>query len=626
MAFIRNKWPILLILCAVTVGALYVAPQALIWRKLNDLNKSYLVVQLTDHGDEAFGTVSRAREIYDGRFPPGDLYLDENAPTPFGPFPIPLIIFSGFLYLSGGDMNTAYVSAHFVIPIILFLIFYAFSWLIIRSRAWSLTVAFLCTLTPIFNHLPAAFASVREFLNIAAKNFYPGIQTPLPDLFLGRIEDPMLTFLIFVPAIMALWWFWRAPSPKRGIVAGAALAALYYTYFHYWTYMTVVAGLLMLYALVNVKKDPRRAKSSLLLTLTTAVLTIPYWINYFQLRNLPGVDEYIGRVGIVTGRYFHFIKPFPIVFDYAVYLALAALVYWLFYRKLRDTRSAIFYWISLAAAVIVWNVQLVLGYTVHPDHWIRPISAIIFLIILHSVFTLSQIYKWNQRRLIAIFILAIALLLTKKTINAAIFINPPQEILNKYTFNSNLIDAFRWINRNLPGEPKIISPSFVTELYLKNETSARPYLVGGMTSSASNSLIEERFLIAYKLFGVASEKIALSFEYDLDKICARYDCAGGEHHAVSNLSDQSSYMYLSYYKYFPGRPVQERYRYITEEKAAELLDRYRGLWVGWNDVDAEYVFWGPWEKALSKFNPAEVSVLELVYKNDSVEIHRIKND
>ncbi|MEK9174776.1 MAG: hypothetical protein AAB725_02290 [Patescibacteria group bacterium] len=138
MSFLKNKFWLIIVFTTLVVAALYGMPQLLIWKKLHGLDRPYKVIQLTHHSDEAYGHIPIAREIYDGHFSPGDLFFNFNSDRPslFGPFPLPYALMAFFIYLMGGDINLAYILAHFIIPPILFLLFYFFGYVLTQKKMW----------------------------------------------------------------------------------------------------------------------------------------------------------------------------------------------------------------------------------------------------------------------------------------------------------------------------------------------------------------------------------------------------------------------------------------------------------------------------------------------------------
>jgi len=627
---------------ALSVGILYVTPELLIWRKLASLDKPFVLIQLTHHGDEAYGTISRFREIYEGHFPPGDLYLDDaNAPTPFGPFQIMPALMAGFIALFGGNINVSYLAATFILSSIIFLLFYWLGKVITKNRLYSVFFALLGVMTPMFRALPAAFESASLFLNNIGNNFIPIVRTPLAKLPLGRTEDPLLTYLAFLPAIAALLIFWQKPSKKTGALAGALIGLVYYVYFHYWVFLTIVVGLIGLFAIFQMKKNFKFFKSTLFLFLALALVTIPYWVNFLSFQSSPTAEEVTRRIGVETSRRLGFIGGDPPIFHYIFYVFLAVFVYFVFYK--RDQKNAAkLYWISIIAMFMVWNIQVITGFVPSPDHWFRPIGAFVFIILLHSLHELLK--KINYKVIAILLIIGSALLVAKKAVNALVFINPPKQFIEENNFesrafNPGVVESWDWINKNLPYEPKIISTSFITSLYLNAQTSARPYFVGGFNTAATNKLLEERFLTTYKLFKVKPEFLRRVLEIDYSKDMRspeKYqDSPYPDGHTYLNMAEVIPHLYVGYYYGDPNRFPRSKttYRFVSKEKADELIAAYPKLSVNWKDVEADYVYYGPWEKQITKIDLSQNPNLELIFssgggsamggKNKEVEIYKI---
>lgn len=633
MQVFKQKWTWLLIGSALIVGLLYALPQTFIWRALSLQNMPYVLVQLTHHSDEAIAYLPKAHEVYDGHFPPNDFHFDVGGASPFGPFPIPPLIMGFFLAVFKGVVNQAYIAAHFIVPVILFTLFYLLGIAITKNKLWAWFFGLLGILTPIGMHLPNMFRTFDNFLNIGVKNFFPSVNTPLADLFLARIDDPMLTYLAYIPALILLLAFWKNPNRKSAIFAAIAVGLVFYSYFHYWVYLAAVVGLLLAYAFFTKKRDENRWRSVLFLVFGLVVVTLPYWINYFMFSSLPSADDYANRIGITHGRFIMFNSPLNVIFDYAFYLVLAGLVYWVFYKKPRradhikdnevETSSeasdkketAVLYWIFIGAMFLVWNVQLITGYVPQPDHWWRTVSLVILVIVFHLAYELSK--KINYKFVAVGLVILASLLVAKKVVNALIFINPPEQFLQNYTFDKDIAESWNWINKNLPGEPKIISPSFVTSIYLIGQTSARPYLpIAGGTVKANREL-EERFLKTQKVFKVSSatlEKV-LRGDYCRNNTCDDYQ--------YFNFVKSARYLYADYYLNDPARRDLKVYRDISEEKAKELLSLYKNLKADWRELDADYVYYGPWERYFTQIDLNTESSLKLVYQNPEVSIYKI---
>lgn len=628
----QNRFNWLLIGLVILVGVLYVAPELLIWNKLHSLGKPYVAIQLTHHGDEAYGTISRFREIYDGHSLPGDLYFDEDAVTPFGPFQIMPLLMASFIYLFGGNINVSYLAATFFLTPLVFLLFYWLGKVITGRRSFAAFFALLSVMTPVFRALPRSFESISSFFNNIGNYFIPLVRTPLAKLPLGRMEDPLLTYLVFIPAIAAVLIFWRKPNWKTGALVGVLIGLMFYVYFHYWVSLVIIAGLIAIYTILRIKKNSNRFKSVLVLFCVLAIVTIPYWINFFTFQNSPTAAEVTARIGVETSRAPFFIGGEPAVFHYVFYILLAAFVYFVFYRREQGPTAAL-YWIFISSMLIVWNIQVVTGFVPSPDHWFRPISAFVFVILFHGFYELLK--RLNYKIVVTCLIIGSALLVSKKIVNALVFVNPPREFIAERTFesrafNSSIVESWDWINKNLPHEPKIISPSLITSLYLNAQTSARPYFAGGFNTAATAKLLGERFLTTYKLFKVRPEflECVLKSNYSKDP-CLLKEVVDSDPHSWINTANITSYLYVN------DRASSPR----SKEEADELIAAYSKISVTWKDIEADYIYYGPWEKQISQVDLSKDLDMELIFsyregsfslagqageKNSEVEIYRIK--
>ena len=62
---------------------------------------------------------------------------------------------------------------------------------------------------------------------------------------------------------------------------------------------------------------------------------------------------------------------------------------------------------------------------------------------------------------------------------------------------------------------------------------------------------------------------------------------------------------------------------IPEEKQSELMNRYTTLFPSWQDIEAEYVYYGPWERQFSQPDFENDPRLRLIFQNELVKIYQI---
>lgn len=610
MFSLKNRFHFLVFGCALLVGLLYVGPHLLIRSALVGNGQPYVLIQDANYSDEINAYAPRAREVYDGHWPAGDVYFESNLPSVFPA--LPSLFMGSFIYLAGGNINFAYLAALFVFTGAIFLLFYWLAKILVGNKWWSILLALAGVLTPVAIHLPRAFKSLGLFADIVLKNFYPFVQTPLHKLFFARFDDPLLTYPIYLLAIITLILFWRESSRRRAIWAGAFAGLLFHDYFHYAFYWITVLVLLFLYLLIFKRGEPEwtlrlssgQVKNFIILLAVAALVASPYFINYLRFNGLAWAQDYVYRIGTEVGRGIRFAFVW---FDYLFYTIVGAWVYFTYWKQSDESRKskAILFWAFLLAAFLVWNVQLATGFVPYPHNWRRAISPVLLVTIvslLAETFNRRQFGPAVKKSVVAVLIVATALLLIKKINNVLAFVKPTEQVLNEYTFNPNIADSWRWINKNLPAEPKIFSPSFQTSTYLTTYTSARPFLVIGANTPASNYDIEERYLITRKLFNYSNNLVR------------------------DRLNGSEDYFYL-YSSYFRQKSFDYAFtssdKHITPEGVGELINRYQSLEASWDDIDADYVYYGPWEKEVAKYDFAADKRFESLYKNPEVEIYRI---
>ncbi len=609
----RSRYFWIIVACsALLVGSLYLAPQLLIKRAVDGSGRTFVLSQFNtlDDGGDAYFQFSR--EIYDGHFPPADLFFDHTLANIYPP--IPPLLLSLFVFLFH-QITPAYLAALAVFSAGIFLLFFWIGWLIFdRNRLWSLFLAFVGTLTPMALVLSQAFFSPDRFAAIVLNNFYPGVKTFLPLLFFARVDYPLLTSLVYLPAIATVLIFWKRPKPSTAIIAGLVSGLLFYTYFHIWSYWVTVGGFMFVGALAFFRGNRPLIKNFILLMGTVLLVSIPYFLGQVKLNGQLGYKDYINRLGLEVGSQFRW-AAWPY---YLLYLAAAVLIYFVFWRVQEKKSKAVFYWSLLAAAVVVWNVQVVLGFVPHSDHWPRVIDMPLFVAAFDLVYELAGMAAAKKPALkkfiTAGLILMIALLVGKKLVNAAGFIHPSPQILSEYRLPENLLASWQWMDANLK-EPRVVSPSFITGVYEMAFSSARPTMPIGGLSPLSNFEIEKRYLETNKIFGVSEKILELRLRGGKGLPCSQ-DC--DKVYATSNLADDRLHLYQLYYYYKLGITT------IPEEKIQELLARYRQTDVRWSDLAADYVYVGPLERSFSQVDFGNNPNLELVYKNPSVEIYRIK--
>ncbi len=464
--------------------------------------------------------------------------------------------------------------------------------------------------------------SFREFLGYFVKQFFPLVNTQIEKLYYARLDYPLIVFPMYLLAILGLFLFWKKPRTSTAIWAAIPAGLLFYFYFHYWVYWVVVLGLLFIYSFFTKNKNSQLFKSFLILIGIIAVIAAPYFINYLNFSKFPDINDVTFRLGVATGR-----APglSTIGLAYLAYIVIAVGIYFLYFKK-GERKTAVLFWSFLIAMIIIWNIQLVVGYVPTPNNWRRTISPILYIVIFHFVYTLvrnTEIKFPPIKKIAAItLILLTAGVVAKKVANVyVIYQNPEPRILTGQTLDKDFMDAFAWIDANLSPESKIISNSFMTSIYLNVYTSARPFLPLWMLSPQSTKELENRFLISHRLFATSPQTLAKIVSSDLPIECVGVCPSNTE----ENLRKNTWHLYGHYFRSrgdinsYLNHPLA-----ITDEYIMTLVEKYKKTKVNFSSVDADYLFFGPWEKQFSEIDFDQNKDLELVYQNPNVKLFRIK--
>ncbi|MBI4119964.1 MAG: hypothetical protein HY454_00700 [Parcubacteria group bacterium] len=617
---------------SILVGSLYIGPPLMIKEYFERSGEEFTLAQFKTYRNSLLHYLPRAREIYDGNFPPADLSGDiREQPTVMNTLTSTLSAAS--MFITKGNMNAAYLLTQFIFSALAFAGFYLVGRIILESRLWSVLMALAGTLTPIPGKLPFYdWRGWNDFLAFFVKNFIPVVKTQFDKLYLAQIDNPLLTVPFYLLACWSLYRFWKQPSYKKAVLAGLFAGLLFYIYFHLWVFWVVLIGILFGYAVAFERKNAVQLKSLALLTATTAVMAIPYFVNYFKFSQLPASQDYTFRLGLAQGRFIGINSAN--ILDYLVYLLLIPAIYFICFRA--NSRKAVFLWSMCATMITVWNIQLLVGYVPVPHTWFKVIGPTMFIILFILAHDLIKKYQNRHVHLKKMVVLLVVLLsvatVTKKIVNVLEIKKSIQpHLVMYYAFPNDITASWGWINNNLEPEPKLLSPSSMNSFYLNTYTSARPYLATAFTTLLSMKEIEERYLTAHKLFKVPEDILRQRLERKVPIGCLEYQCPPDKD---SNLNDSVWHIYGNYFasKYGDFRhflrgadsDAPDAIELAKLQKFDELIERYRLLKTDWKSSPADYAYYGPWEQQINSVRSDLDENLTLIYKNPSVAIYRIK--
>lgn len=614
-----NNWVSIVFIgiLAVVVGLLSILPPILTWHNSVESGTNFVLAQQNVYRDEFFQYLPRAREVFDGHFPPGGVYAGESSLSPLNP--LPPLVFSLFLRLFDGNINVAYLSAQFFFGSLIFLLFFILGLVLFKSKYFATFFSLVGVLTQIPQLIFRYYD--RDYLSVLFKKFIPIVRTPLDKMYFSRIDDPMLTIPFLLVALIALYFFWIKPNYKISILAGFFCGLLAYVYLHYFLFTALFMGIVLLFSLF-LKNYKIKFKLCLVLGFVYFLTLVPYFLNYLNFSSFSSSVDYSQRLGkefsvSLAWTYLKSSNGFTLIINYFIYIVLLLLVYFFYLRGTNDNRKKKgFFFLGLVLTMFfVWHIPMLMGFGFALAHFNKPISLVMFVILFDLIkvfyeYTNFKIPKLG-RLLVILSITASTSLLAKHAINVTLFLNPEENQKKSYDFPYGVTSSWWWINFNLLGEPKMVSDSLITSLYLSSYTSARPYTATGFISTISNSDLENRFLISNKLFSVSDSVLNLRLDEK-----SPYDCSTQKCIKDTGINFDKSMWYLAGGAW-PLNFYKERD--IT-------LKNYENMKVDWSQTKSNFVYYGPWEKQFSQTNFSNDSNLELIYKNPSAEIYAIKGD
>ena len=494
----------------------------------------------------------------------------------------------------------------FVFPIATFLLFFLFINALSRHRFFALFSAlWIMFYASIVMYIPP-FTIVE--LKVLILRFFPFLVDKVP------MSPKFLLREAFIPGapffILSLYFTYKAVSAETKkklftLLAGIFYGLLFYLYFYFWIFITIFLGLLLSLLFLKGKRD--EAIKIFLAGIIGIFVSIPFWINYFNLASLLQYNELIERtVGKEVGYGFRF----DLWMDYLVYVAIAILVLWLG-EKLKTPIKALFLAALALAGIVVLNLQVLSGFNVQSDHWFSRVFIIphniiaasvaydLFLYFKPSVAVLADKYRTTLR---VVFFVAVLYFSAGVLYNQTVI---EKRVTHNYKVPGAVMKSYEWLNQNTPNDSVIMTPSLETNVEVPVYTHNRIFLTRAYNSLASDEELLDRLYITYKLFGVTAAY--------LDEMIQSYD--GVFHFFMVKYfgNELDAYLRRGSGGYMLPRAVREKV--LNEYTFFEFPEQIQ--------YKIDYLFVGPREKSIGLDEQA-LSRYKKVYNSNEVEIYQWK--
>jgi len=433
-----------------------------------------------------------------------DVFEYRGIPSSF-PY-LPYYLFGGLARVTGTGL--AFILSDLILPPLGFLLVY----LVLRQSEASPRIAAIGSLGTIL----ITFGP-RNFLRVIPELLSTGWTTANQPLEYSRLLHPQLSFTLFALSVALLWRLVHRPSLGSAFAAGLTGGSLLYVYFFYapvWFAATVLLVLLSL--------SRRFAYLRLMwVSLLTALLASSfYWVQYAEIRRHVNNEWRTARFGV---HYGHVPTGDQLRFTVLCLLIFACLLAarWALKRnrslgELLSARPVVVTTAIFLGACAALNMEVVTGLNVEPmahfpNRVFQPwlwLSAFVLVVTptAHLLRARSGWYRANRSRLA---FSAMALLVAVAGFR--------QVAVARNTASFHAVGAerqavFDWLNGNTNVGDVVLVPVSELSYLLPTETHCRQWIPNGTRTTASNSEILERFLIAAKLLrkGEAWVRHALS--------------------------------------------------------------------------------------------------------------------
>ena len=570
-------------LLAVAVGLIYVSHNFLISYFLGD--KEYFPINAaTSATSDAVFYGPRVNAVFRGQWIAGDINIFENKESPaLLPILNPLIL--GIMAKVSGSIKTAFIFSDFIFPILIFIAIYLLAFELCGGRlAPALFFASLFIFSPRIGLWPAPDA-----LSFFTEN---------KALYFSRLEYPKITYLFFA---LGFYFAYRAIlySRRKDIICGGlAFGAMFYSYLYDWVYF--LTGLVIMAVLFAFRKEFQKSRSLILIILIGFLASSFYWLNFFNLHNLPDYGDLVERIGAELGRYFRFSA-------WTSYLRGIFLIAALWFFAKKEKMSAFIYLASfLAAYFAVLNLQLVTGFNPQPDHWYRvgflAIDLSIFMLalwIFEKYADLNFFRRLFRHSGIALFVFII-LMLARASFSQYAF---SKENSSTFALNEAYAASYRWLNESTPEESAVGAFSPLTNNEIVLHTHNKIFLPNGANSTVASGEIFKRAEITAKVFGLSQ-------------------AAFGDF-----LAKNSFYLFHNKYRdHSFDSFFKEGYRLLPSKDIEEAVLKYgEGPILPAFGARLDYLLYGPRDAALGSDPAALLRSLIKVYDSNQVVIYKTAN-
>lgn len=495
---------------------------------------------------------ARIAEVQNGHPLSGSIYYKDGKDNPylFQPLGSMVVGYMGRLFLL--DINNTLLLSRFVLPFAVFLLMYAFVYLLSRDKLVALSSAAVLLLA---DSALSYFGLTSLLQGISPEDF----------IRLARPLNPAMIYVFFFGFLVAFWLFYKNRDWRYGIASAILLGLNFYNYFYSWTYLYAFGGILVLSLLI--RKQWREAVRIFWVFFGALLVAIPYAINLYRASLHPAYEEAGLRFGVVETH-----APLFVGF-----MVIGALVIFLWKFPKEDQERYFFSLALLVAPFVALNQQLITGKVLQPAHyhWFfhKPMAVIFIFMIIFYMFAQKG---WVFHRK------ALATLILAGSLATAVFVQATSYYDGTNDGGKIAIDrqkygpVMTWLSEHAEKEAVVLANNEISHMTVIYTPQNVYYHRAAMYSlAATKERLLEVIFTFYRLRGIEPNKVRDVF--------------------FAERAYLSANIYGMHYRELFGS-----YEAIPDEKIEEIVTRYEetsqvlvSKWL--NDIlakyEVEYVIW-----------------------------------
>ncbi len=555
--------------------------------------------------------------LLDGTDGDAHVYEHRRSPTPFPP--IPNLQLGLLMWLAGGPDGGLLLHrflAVMLIPLLAYVAMFVGTGDRLIAVVGAVLVPFLSRIAALYI-LPvgALELPIMPFLHVV------GAASHAVDENVTRVLYQGLSYPWLFAFLAALAWMLTQPSRRAAVICGVLMGLQSLVYPYYMT--AIVLGLPLFFVWLLVRRETEAARSLVLAGVVGAIVALPSVIHQYSFRQLPQYDD----VMFQFSRYSHVADPASLKFIVAaVPLWLAGLLLPRGPQRFLHACLAI-----VVGAALSMNLQIVTGVELQNWHWehrvILPLMTLA-LVVAGGSLGKRAAAKWDGRvpwRAVAAVAAAVLVTFATTKIVAARVISA-RKLAPYHYIPADHHAAYEWLRRNASDEDVVLSLSTDQINLLPVYAETYTYLPLMRASITPFEEVKDRWTAACRFYGMPEP----TFE----------DLISGEGtERLYNLMppelsaekppwwfERVTIHEVLFHKRF--RKIGGSSPYVLPDSVkADLRRRFRRVLdpdAALRDYRVDYVWQGPYERAVGTDSLGNARSLELVFERGRVRLYRVK--